>query len=184
MEKEVNLTKGKETLGRDIVRVGLLSNWDYLETISDIKKRQTAGEEGLSLPFLTETERNRIDLKLPVVIEEFRKDAKKEISEGDTNLLIITSDIIYDRYYATYNDALDFFHDFMKDCYGDPSLGKEVTPVCLLVNAYDLSTYFFKQGLNAKARDEKAGTFFCMMDDCFEDFKTQCRWITKLDYTD
>ena len=72
----------------------------------------------------------------------------------------------------------------MKDGYGYPSSGEYIEPVTLVVSSSDLAAYF---DYNEKLPIEKkkvsmGGTLFVMLDYAFEDFRTKCNWLVKIEY--
>lgn len=171
---------------RSIVKLGVISNDDFLKTVKEVTSLIADGDQSQQLPELTTNEHDRVANGLPVVIEEFRNDAINvpKLNEDEIKLLLITGKIEDDRYYGVFNEAIEFLHFTMKDGYGDPSSGEYIEPVTLVVSSSDLAAYF---DYNEKLPIEKkkvsmGGTLFVMLDYAFEDFRTKCNWLVKIEY--
>ena len=170
---------------RSIVKLGVISNDDFLKTVKEVTSLIADGDQSQQLPELTTNEHDRVANGLPVVIEEFRNDAINvpKLNEDEIKLLLITGKLEDDRYYGVFNEAIEFLHFTMKDGYGDPSSGEYIEPVTLLVRSSDLASYFDgNKNVPVEKRASMGGTLFSILDYAFEDFRTKCGWLVKLEY--
>ena len=152
---------------RSIVKLGVISNDDFLKTVKEVTSLIADGDQSQQLPELTTNEHDRVANGLPVVIEEFRNDAINvpKLNEDEIKLLLITGKIEDDRYYGVFNEAIEFLHFTMKDGYGDPSSGEYIEKLPI-----------------EKKKVSMGGTLFVMLDYAFEDFRTKCNWLVKIEY--
>ena len=170
---------------RSIVKLGVISNDNFLKSVKEVTSLIADGDQSQQLPELTTNEHDRVANGLPVVIEEFRNDAinVSKLNDDEIKLLLITGKIEDDRYYGVFNEAIEFLHFTMKDGYGDPSSGEYIEPVTLLVRSSDLASYFDgNKNVPVEKRTSMGGTLFSMLDYAFEDFRTKCGWLVKLEY--
>ena len=175
----------KMDVERSIVRIGVISNDNFLNTVKVVTSLIANGDKSQQLPELTTREHDRVRNGLPVVIEEFRNNPMSvpKLNDDEIRLLLITGKVINNRYYGTFNEAAEFLHSVMKDGYGDPSSGKDVEPVTLLLRSPDLAFYFAdNKDLTVEQMASMGGTLFSMLDYTFEDFRTKCNWLVKIEY--
>lgn len=171
---------------RSIVKLGVISNDDFLKTVKEVTSLIADGDQSQQLPELTTNEHDRVANGLPVVIEEFRNNPMSvpKLNDEEIRLLLITGKVEDNRYYGVFNEAVEFLHSVMKDGYGDPSSGnKDIEPVTLLLRSPDLAFYFAdNKDLTVEQMASMGGTLFAMLDYAFEDFRTKCNWLVKLEY--
>lgn len=178
MEKKIHVK-------RSIVRIGVVSNDNFSKTVEVVTALIAGGDKSQQLPELTTREHDRVRNGLPVVIEEFRNNPMSvpTLNDNEIRLLLITGKVINNRYYGTFNEAVEFLHSVMKDAYGDPYLDKNIESVTILLRSPDLAFYFAdNKSFEAEQMASMGGTLFSMLDYAFEDFRTKCNWLVKIEY--
>ena len=175
----------KMDVERSIIRIGVVSNDNFTKTVEVVTALIGGGDKSQRLPELTAKEHDRVANGLPVVIEEFRNNPMSvpKLNDEEIRLLLITGKVEDNRYYGVFNEAVEFLHSVMKDGYGDPSSGKDIEPVTLLLRSPDLAFYFAdNKDLTVEQMASMGGTLFAMLDYAFEDFRTKCNWLIKIEY--